>query len=66
MGKGLLFFCCACCILVLTTVNLSIGLIINGRMRELGTLNCQLLKDNYDTFKKATNSDITDEVKKSY
>ena len=31
MGKGLIFFSCACCILVLTIVNLSIGPIITGR-----------------------------------
>ena len=28
MPKGLLFFCCACCILILTAINLSIGPVI--------------------------------------
>ena len=54
MGKGLLFFCCSCCILVLTIVNLSIGPIINGSLGQItqeniGTLNCELCKDNWDT-----------------
>ena len=29
MSKGLLFFCCSCCILVLTIINLSIGPVIS-------------------------------------
>jgi len=54
MGKGLIFFCCSCCILVLTIVNLSIGPIINGSLGQItqeniGTLNCELCKDNWDT-----------------
>ena len=32
MSKGLLFFCCSCCILLLTVINLSIGPIINGKV----------------------------------
>ena len=55
MGKGLLFFCCACCILVLTIVNLSIGPVISGaayRLEEdLGTLNCKRKKDLLDDEK---------------
>ena len=45
MGKGLIFFSCACCILVLTIVNLSIGPIITGRAGIEGTLNCEEKKD---------------------
>ena len=66
MGKGLLFFCCACCILVLTIVNLSIGPSIKyGAL--WGTLNCALLKDNYDQAKdlaKELGGEITDKEKK--
>lgn len=45
MGKGLIFFSCACCILVLTIVNLSIGPNITGRAGIKGTQNCELKKD---------------------
>ena len=50
MGKGLIFFCCACCILVLTIVNLSIGPIISGvgGSDNWGTLNCEEKKDKVD------------------
>ena len=48
MGKGLIFFSCACCILVLTIVNLSIGPIITGRTGIIGTQNCEALKDADD------------------
>lgn len=51
MSKGLIFFCCACCILLLTIVNLSIGPIISGKFPSWGTLNCALSKDNYDEAK---------------
>ena len=56
MGKGTLFFCCACCILVLTIVNLSIGPIVNGTVKntlgvDAGTLNCKQLKDAWDKAK---------------
>ena len=62
MGKGLLFFCCACCILVLTIINLSIGPVIS-KVVGVGnnpssifdvlkypwaTANCKALKDYYD------------------
>ena len=62
MGKGTIFFCCACCILVLTIVNLSIGPIINGTLQDnfasedLGTLNCKLAKDTLDWSKDQPNS----------
>ena len=48
MGKGLIFFSCACCILVLTIVNLSIGPIISGKAGIKGTLNCEYEKDQDD------------------
>ena len=51
MGKGLIFFSCACCILVLTIVNLSIGPIISGKTNIKGTLNCAALKDADDAAK---------------
>ena len=61
MGKGTIFFCCACCILVLTIVNLSIGPIVSGTLQDnfvgqdLGTLNCKLAKDTLDYAKDAPN-----------
>ena len=63
MSKGFLFFCCACCILVLTIINLSVGPIVSGTIHnnsidiennmfplgnDGGTLNCALLSDEYD------------------
>ena len=56
MGKGTLFFCCASCILLLTIVNLSIGPIVSGALKnilgeDLGTLNCKKLKDAWDKAK---------------
>ena len=54
MGKGLLFFCCSCCILVLTIVNFSIGPIISGAQKRIfdnddwGNLNCKKEKDTWD------------------
>ena len=63
MGKGLLFFCCSCCILVLTIVNLSIGPIISGAIgniiSDIGTLNCAKLKDDWDDADKLGASDDT-------
>ena len=58
MGKGTLFFCCACCILVLTIVNLSIGPIVSGTLKnfvglDFGTLNCKGRKDDWDNAKKS-------------
>ena len=68
MGKGLLFFCCACCISVLTIINLSIGPVINGvvgddiiSQKSWGIVNCQKLKDDYDDI-----DPQTDEGKKNY
>ena len=52
MGKGLLFFCCSCCILVLTIINLSVGPIVSKRVGNVGEnwglLNCEQLKDEKD------------------
>ena len=53
MSKGLIFFCCACAILIFTIINLSVGPIVSGTVKNLdpqdwGTLNCKLLRDNYD------------------
>ena len=66
MGKGLLFFCCACCILVLTIINLSIGPIVSYTVGySWGTLNCAKEKDDYDRAKEI-NSQIPDDYKKYY
>ncbi len=62
MGKGLIFFCCSCCILVLTIVNLSIGPVISGKAGktedpvtgidyEWATANCKYISDQYDSWK---------------
>lgn len=62
MLKGLIFFCCAGCILILTIINLSVGPIISGVIdndkvimgsipatgNNGGTLNCAYLSDEYD------------------
>ena len=62
MGKGLIFFACACTILVLTAVNLSIGPIITKTIgSNWGVENCKALDDNYDDAKKGT---LTDAIKK--
>ena len=56
MNKGLIFFCCACIILVFTIINLSVGPISSGRIRDYvydyGTLNCKKYKDDIDRAKK--------------
>ena len=55
MSKGLIFFCCACAILLFTIINLSVGPIISGAVGHdyydrfyWGTANCELYKDLYD------------------
>ena len=63
MGKGLLFFCCSCCILVLTAINLSIGPVINGAVGVTGTENCAKLSDDYDD-EKEDRPNMSDEEKK--
>ena len=53
MPKGLIFFCCACCILVLTIINLSVGPIISGTIGyDWGTNNCAYIQDRYGNEKK--------------
>ena len=56
MGKGLIFLCCSCAILLFTIINLSIGPIISGKVGDdpfnWGTANCKAAKDNYDEQKK--------------
>jgi hypothetical protein len=73
MTKGLIFFCCACTILLFTIINISIGPIISGKVGaydpinlrpDWGTLNCRQLQDNYDKAKK--NGPIDDKEKKYY
>ena len=62
MGKGLIFFACSCCILVLTAVNLSIGPIITKTIgSDWGVENCKKLDDEYDDAKKGS---LTDAQKK--
>ena len=63
MIKGLIFFCCACAILLFTIINLSIAPIINGRIDRYGTKNCKILSDEYDKAKKGP-SPLTDAQKK--
>ena len=66
MSKGLLFFCCACCILVLTIINFSIGPVISGKAYSIyGTQNCAILSDEYDTDKEKY-PNMSDERKKYY
>ena len=70
MGKGLLFFCCSCCILVLTIINLSVGPIISGTLgTSLGTLPCEKYKDEKETAEdnaKKANTKLSDERDKYY
>lgn len=67
MSKGLIFFCCACAILLFTIINLSVGPIISGKVGDdkdqyqheyyWGTANCQAYKDSYDDLG-STDNDI--------
>ena len=67
MGKGLLFFCCSFCILVLTIINLSVGPIVSGKVGEnWGLLNCKQFKDEKDNAKDAAGGSLSDEVDKYY
>jgi len=63
MIKGLIFFCCACAILLFTIINLSIAPIINGRVYISGTQNCKQISDEYDEAKKGP-LPLTDAQKK--
>lgn len=57
MKSGLFFFCCACCILFLTIINISVGPITSGTLKrnfgnsDVGTWNCAIYKDLYDMAK---------------
>ena len=58
MSKGLIFFCCACAILLFTIINLSVGPIISGNVgRSWGLLNCASISDTIDTLKEGGASD---------
>ena len=63
MSREFLLFCCACCILILTTINLSVGPIIKYKL--WGTNNCAILDDGYDETEKNMNDDQKDRAKKS-
>jgi hypothetical protein len=58
MSKGLIFFCCACVILLFTIINLSVGPIISGTVGGYwGLLNCASISDTIDTLKEEGASD---------
>ena len=73
MSKGLIFFCCACAILLFTIINISVGPIISGKVGNdsmpnpvggspyinlaWGTANCQYFSDLYDEAKKTIDGD---------
>ena len=72
MSKGLIFFCCACAILLFTIINISVGPIISGKVGNdsmpdpvdgssynlaWGTANCQYFSDLYDEAKKTSDGD---------
>ncbi len=64
MNTGLIFFCCACVILLFTIINLSVGPIVS-RGGGWGTLNCAQLSDGYDD-RKDQSPGLTDDEKKYY
>ena len=57
MSKGIIFFCCACTILLFTIINLSVGPVISGRLENWGSVNCAIYKDNYDDAKEHDTGD---------
>ena len=66
MSKGLIFFCCACAILLFTIINLSVGPIISGKVGKdtaggnyfyWGTANCAFYSDRYDIAEKDSSID---------
>ena len=79
MMKGLVFFCCACVILMFSMINLSIGPIVNRSITNSivkmnttttsgnngGTLNCKYLSDVFDKYKKE-HSSLSDKEKKYF
>ena len=65
MREGFLFFCCSCCILVLTIINLSVGPIVSGKVGDdQGLLNCEQFKDQKDNIKDAVGGTLPDEEDK--
>lgn len=64
MSKDFNFFCCACCILLFTIINLSVGPNINKKLGDLNTLNCARDKHDYDRAKERGISG--DELKYEY
>ena len=67
MGKGLLFFCCSCCILVLTIINLSVGPIVNKVVGSiLGTQGSNLGTQNCERWKDLKDRETTDARKEYY
>ena len=63
MNKGLIFFCCACVILLFTIINLSVGPIVSFTVgRDWGKLNCAIMSDG----KKDQSPGLTDDEKKYY
>ena len=63
MNKGLIFFCCACVILLFTIINLSVGPIVSFTVgRDWGKLNCAKMSDG----KKDQSPGLTDDQKKYY
>ena len=66
MNKGLIFFCCACVILLFTIINLSIGPIVSYTTgSSWGTLNCAKMSDDYDD-RKNKSPELTDDQKKYF
>ena len=58
MLKGLIFFCCACAILIFTIINLSIGPIVSRTVgSSWATESCAYYSDIYDTTKKDSTCD---------
>jgi len=67
MSKGLIFFCCACAILLFTIINLSVGPIISGKVGHdvdqngdefyWGTADCAYYKDEYDKYESSLSGD---------
>lgn len=61
--KGSIFFFCSCAVLLFSIINLSIGPIVNKKIKNYsvyltrgnswGTLNCKMLSDNYKDYKKS-------------
>ena len=65
MPKELIFFCCACCVLFLTIINLSVGPITSiSESSEWGNFQCAYYQDKYDIDKKSTARGNSDKLNK--